>query len=138
MGWFNGCGFPDKGIRLLLLAQTDISQRHEIITVSAVSCRVILIKDQEFRKGNSEIFNLNFIFQVLLTVIDQPVETGTGFPYLAHLQVCQSLIEDHIRRLVIVIHGASWFIRAYSGCLVALCRFLRSTLRLQNQSQIIV
>ena len=49
MAWFNNKCFFKKFFRFLLIAQSDIRQRHKVIAMRLILLGVILIEDQEIR-----------------------------------------------------------------------------------------
>ena len=126
MGWFYCCRLFDKGICLLQITKANVPQCHQIIAMSPVSRRMILTENQELRKRYRKVFNLDLILQMLLTIINQPIEAGACLLHFAELLISQLLIEDHIRRLVIIIHCTRRLIRSHRSFLVTLLCFLCS------------
>ena len=96
---------------LLELLQTKMTKAHHIETVHLVSLVQIIFEYQEIRERNGEIVNFHVVEQVLLSIIDQLIEAASGFLCAPELEPCQSLIEDHIRWLVIVKQGAGRFFK---------------------------
>src|SRR5258706_15581624 len=96
----------EKGPGLLELLQAKVTKAHHIETVYLVSPVQVVLEYQEIRQRNGEIVYGHIVIQVLLSVIDQLVETASGFLCIPQLEPCQSLIEDHIWWLIVVKHCA--------------------------------
>lgn len=60
--------------RFLSVSEADISKRHQIVAVSPVFRRIILIKDQEIRQGHCKISNFSLVVQMPFAVVNQAVE----------------------------------------------------------------
>src|SRR5579872_2799315 len=79
-------------------------------------CRIspvqIVVEYKEIRKRDCKIVYFHFVEQVLLSIVYQRVETVPGLLCVTELEPCQSLIEDQIRRLVVIKHGAGWVCKA--------------------------
>ncbi|MNW62842.1 hypothetical protein D3C74_409970 [compost metagenome] len=66
----------------------------------------IILEHQEVRQGNSEIIKFHLVEKMLFGVIGQLMEAAFGLLLISQLTPGQALIENHIRRLVVVIHRA--------------------------------
>ena len=58
----------------------------------AVLLCIILVEDKEIRERYGKVFDLSFIAQMLLAIIDQTVETLFCLSYLSQLFKSKSLI----------------------------------------------
>src|SRR5690242_19424236 len=87
---------------LLELLETEITQTHHIEAMYLIALFQIILEYQKIRKRNSKIVNLYCIDQVLLTIINQFIEAASCLLRISQFKPCQSLIEDHIRWLIIV------------------------------------
>ena len=89
---------------LLVLSSPQIGQPHQIIAVGLVLSVQIIVEDQEIRQRDREIIDPHLIPQILLAVIHQLVEACMSLPALSQLLLRKPFVENHIRRLVIIIH----------------------------------
>ena len=99
---------------------------------------VILVKNQEIRQGYRKIFYLDRVLKVSLAIVDQTPETGFGLLFPAKLPKRKALIQNHIRRLIIVIHGACWFIRPNGRPPEAFPGLFQPVLGFKRQSKMII
>src|SRR5436305_7925110 len=97
---------------LLKLLKAEITQPHHIATMHLVSLDQIILEYQEIRKRDGKIVNLHRIKQVLLAIIEQLIESAPRLLCIPQFKPCQSLIEDHIRWLIIVEHWAGRFFQS--------------------------
>src|SRR5215469_3975814 len=94
---------------LLELLKAEMTKAHHIEAVHPVALVQIILEYQEVRERNSEVVNAHMVEKVLLSVIDQLIEAAFGLLYVSRFEPRQSLIENHIRWLVIVKHCAGRF-----------------------------
>ena len=78
------------------------------------------------------------IRHMLCPIIQQLIEPGSGFHRFPQLFLCQTLVINHIRRLVIVIHHARRFIGSYASHFKICSCFLCSSQVFHNHAQIVV
>ena len=87
------------------VAETKSAQSEKVMAVSAILPVHVLVEDQELRHGNREVVRLIDVLHVILSVVNELVEAGVCGIQIAKLPEGQPLKEDHVRGLVIVVHG---------------------------------
>ena len=71
-------GDAEIGFCLFRMAETEVSEAHQVVAVDAVLLVHIVFPNLEIRKGDGEIIHLESVEQVLFPKIDQAVETAAG------------------------------------------------------------
>ena len=97
--------------------------------------RHICVKHGHIRYGDRKVIHLENIPDMLLSIIHEPVESGICLTQKAQFCFRQSLIKDHIGRLIIIVHHAGGLHGSQRRFLKALSRFLHSSLSLINQAE---
>ena len=95
--------FGQEVLGLLALAQSPMTQSHHQVAMDEVAHLQIVLPDKQVGQGDRKIVNLHLVEEVLLAVSDEPMETAACLLFITQLPPGQSLIEDFVRLLVVVV-----------------------------------
>ena len=125
MGWLQS-DCINKGLcSSIHVPQPKIGKSYQVITVRLIPFIQVIIKNQEVRKRYRKITYPHYIKDMLLSIVQKLVKPCRCLYRPVQFFPGQSLIVDHISRLVIVIHHSSRFIRTDAGFFkIRFCRCL--------------
>src|SRR5579884_720219 len=109
---------------LPIFLQAQMTKPHHVIAMNLVLLLQIILEDKEIRQGNSEIVDLHVVVEMTFSIIFQFVEATPGLIHIVKFLPCESLVEDHIGRLVVVKYCACGFfisLRRYTKMFCCLC-----------------
>ena len=98
-----------------VLAKAHAAQTDQVQAVNPAAGGEIVIKELQVRQRDGKIVDLYLVIIVLLSIGDELVEAAPGMRLIAQCPGGHALIEDHVGRLIVVVHGRG-------GFLIALCR----------------
>ena len=131
-------GLLQKMVCFFEAAQSYVAKSHQIVAVRFVFPGIVFVENQEIRQRYGKVFDLYLIFKVLFSIIDETVEAGFGFPGAAKLLIGQSLVHDHVRGLIVVVHGSGGLVGSCGGAQEAFTGLFRFSEGFQCQSQMVI
>ena len=98
-----------SGAGFLIIPKSDCAKCHQILAIDCITKLYITREHLKFRKRYRKVIIRHRIKDMLLTESLQLMITFCGFFRFSKSSICKSLIEDCIRRLVVVVKSSRWF-----------------------------